>query len=181
GPLIAVEYQVPDHVLTAVLAPLLPAAFMIAVIMTGRARRGDVPDWRWPLVLTPRSIERQPRRGADFASAARAPVWVEVRRHGRSLPIMVGILLPFALLLLFFFDPEMTNGILSVLAGVLLLPPFMAGFAASTVSKSHPQVKDYYGISAFAATRPLTSSAMVAAKLKMAVWSTLAAWLLVLI
>jgi hypothetical protein len=89
--------------------------------------------------------------------------------------------LPFSLLFLFVWDKEMTDGILLTLAGVLLLPPFVAGFAANTVSKSHPQVRDYYGVSAFTATRPMTSAGLVAAKLKMAVLSTLAAWLLVLI
>ena len=33
----------------------------------------------------------------------------------------------------------------------------------------------------FIATRPLTSASLVAAKLKVAIWSTLAAWLLVLV
>jgi hypothetical protein len=40
-------------------------------------------------------------------------------------------------------------------------------------------VGDSYGIAPFIATRPLTGPALIAAKLKMALWSTLAAWLLV--
>jgi len=38
---------------------------------------------------------------------------------------------------------------------------------------------DGYGVTPFLATRPLTSAALVFAKLKMALWSTLVAWLLV--
>src|SRR5437762_2602211 len=38
-----------------------------------------------------------------------------------------------------------------------------------------------YGVPPFSATRPLTSAELIGAKLKMALWSTLAAWLLVLV
>jgi hypothetical protein len=42
-------------------------------------------------------------------------------------------------------------------------------------------VRDSYGVPPFIATRPLTSAELIAAKLKMAMWSTLAAWLVVLV
>jgi hypothetical protein len=57
----------------------------------------------------------------------------------------------------------------------------MASFAAATVSKSSANAGDAYGVTPFIATRPLTNAELIAAKLKMAVWSTIAAWLLVLI
>src|SRR5262249_19889669 len=144
-------------------------------------RRGDVPDWRWLLALPRRVAESRPRRKADFTSPARAQVWFEWRRHGRSLPFIVGILLPFAFVLLFVADSDMPDVVLNTLAGVCFLPPFMAGFAATTVSKTNPYVRDYYGVPPFTGARPLTSAGLVAAKLEMAAWSTLAAWLLVLI
>ena len=40
---------------------------------------------------------------------------------------------------------------------------------------------DSYGVTPFIATRPLSSAALIAAKLKVTIWSTLAAWLLVLV
>jgi hypothetical protein len=181
GPLYAVPYDVPEIVFLSVLGPLTPIAFVVACITTSRARRGIVPDWRWPLAKSAQRANQPAHRRASFSSAERAQVWFEWRRHGRSLPFLVGVLLPFALFFLFIFDIEMPDGILLTLAGVLLLPPFVAGFAANTVSKSHPQVRDYYGVSAFTATRPMTSAGLVAAKLKMAVLSTLTAWLFVLI
>ena len=70
---------------------------------------------------------------------------------------------------------------LYVLIAALLTPPVMAGFAAATVSKANAHGRDSYGVTPFSATRPLTSAALIAAKLKMAIWSTVAAWLLVLI
>jgi hypothetical protein len=55
----------------------------------------------------------------------------------------------------------------------------MAAFAATTYSRANPNARDSYGMPPFIATRPLTSAELIAAKLKAAAWSTLAAWLLV--
>jgi hypothetical protein len=181
GPQVAMEFAVPDGVIIGVLTPLLPLAYGAAFVALDRARRGEVPDWRGWLASLSRIADVFPRRGAPFSSAARAQVWFEWRRHGVSLPFLVLILLPFALLLLFFADPDMPDVVLMSVGGVLLLPMFLAGIAATTVSKTNPYVRDYYGVPPFTATRPMTSAALIAAKLEMALWSTLAAWALVLI
>src|SRR5207253_3927321 len=69
---------------------------------------------------------------SPFASPARAQFWFEWRRHGWSLPALVGILLPFELALLFIpYGPQAL-----VLVAALFTPPFMALFAAATVRKS---------------------------------------------
>src|SRR5712692_5529686 len=115
-----------------------------------------------------------------FPSPARAQVWFEWRRHGRSLPALVGLLLPFELALLWFAN-DAPAFVFEVLFIVLITPPFMAAFTAWTVSKPNPHVRDSWGVPPFIATRPLTSAALIAAKLKMAIWSTLAAWLLVFV
>jgi polyhydroxybutyrate depolymerase len=92
--------------------------------------------------------------------------------------VWVAILLPFELaLLLVPGNPLVHYALLST----LLTPPFMAAFAAAPVRESDPSAHDGYGVTPFIATRPLTSTALVAAKLTMAIWSTLAAWLLVLV
>ncbi|MEX2154732.1 MAG: hypothetical protein WD825_15425 [Gemmatimonadaceae bacterium] len=52
--------------------------------------------------------------------------------------------------------------------------------AAATVRKSNPDARDSLGVSPFIATRPLTNAELIAAKLKATMWSTIAAWLLVL-
>src|SRR5439155_26745811 len=105
-----------------------------------------------------------------FPSAARAQTWFEWRQHGRSLPWLVAILLPFELALLFAFSDTPVL-VVETLLFVLFTPPFMAAFVAATVSKSTP----------FTATRPLTSASLIAAKLRATIWSTLATWLLVLV
>jgi hypothetical protein len=71
--------------------------------------------------------------------------------------------------------------VFTILIGVLLTPPFMASFAAATVSKSGANAGDAYGVTPFIATRPLTNAELIAAKLKMAIRSTLFSWLLLLL
>ena len=64
-----------------------------------------------------------------------------------------------------------------VIGAVLFTPPFMAAFAAPALST----ITSTTSPAPFMARRPLTSASLIAAKLKMTVWSTLAAWLLVVI
>ena len=108
-------------------------------------------------------------------------MWFEWRLHGWSLPALVALLLPFELGLLFLARDEPEAMTMYTLAAILLTPPLMAGFVAATVSKSNPSGRDSYGLPPFIATRPLESTALINAKLKVTLWSTLAAWLLVLI
>jgi hypothetical protein len=168
--LLALHFKASEPVMLAILAPHVPLAFLTARFAVVRARRGDVPDWRGMFARLGQIADVLPRRRDHFPSPARAQVWFEWRRLGRSLPAMVGILLPFELSLLFVFR-EAPVIVFETLFGVLLTPPFIAAFAAATVSS---------GVTPFLATRPMTSAALLAAKLKMTIRSTLAAWLLVL-
>ena len=178
--LLAIYSKAREPLMVAFLAPQVPLAYLVARIAVARARRGDVPDWRPMFARLGRIANVLPRRRDHFASPARAQLWFEWRRHGRSLPALVAILLPFELALLFAAGNTPALVFL-ILLGVLLTPPFMAAFAAATVSRSNPYVSDSYGVPPLTATRPLTSAALIAAKLKMTIWSTLAAWLLVLV
>ncbi len=180
--LLALHFEAPEPVMLAILAPQVPLAYFAARFAVARARRGVVPDWRAVFIWLGRiaAVLAGGRRRDHFASPARAQAWFEWRRHGRLLPALVGILLPFELALLFAAGDTPVL-VFVILLGVLLTPPFMAAFVAATVRKSNADVSDSYGVTPFLATRPLTSPALIAAKLTMAMWSTLAAWLLVLI
>jgi len=166
--LVALNFKPSELVMLAILAPHVPLAFLVARSAVGRARRGDVPDWRGRFVRDVR-----PRSRAPFSSPARAQMWFEWRQYGRSLPFLVAILLPFELALLFPFrhTPEL---IYEVLIIVLFTPPFMGAFVAAAAGRS-------YGLTPFLATRPLTNGSLIAAKMKAMAWSTLAAWSLVFI
>jgi hypothetical protein len=173
--LIALDYRARELVMLALLAPHVPLAYLAARSAVARARRGDVPDWR----LSRRLAHGGTRPRTDFRSAANAQRWIEWRLHGRSLPILVAILLPLELSLLFIFR-ETPVIVFETLLLVLFTPPFMAAFVAATVGKSSPG-SDSHGVAPFLATRPLSSTSLIAAKLRVTVVSTLAAWLLVLL
>lgn len=168
--LLALQYQASESLMVAILAPQLPLAYLTARYAVARARRGDVPDWRGSFTRRGRIAGRLTNRGRHFASPAGAQAWFEWRQHGRSLPTWVAILLPFELALLFVAG-DTPALVFTILAGVVITPPLMAVFAAATVRRA---------VTPFTATRPLASPALVGAKLKAAIGSTLAAWVLVL-
>ena len=169
-----------ELVMLAILAPHIPLAYLVARLAVARARRGDVPDRRRIFARIGRIADLLSRRRDRFRSPASAQAWFEWRRHGRSLPALVGILLPFELFLLFLFRDTPVL-VFETLCAVLLTPPFMAVFVAATVSKPNLNGSDSYGVTPFIATRPLTSVSLVNAKLKVTIWSTLATWLLVIV
>lgn len=177
---LAIHYNASEPLMIAILMPQLPLAYLVARSAVARARRGDVPDWRGMFARAVSLADILRVQRDHFTSPGRAQLWFEWRRHGRSLPGMVAILLPFELALLWLARdaPALADLILVI---VLLTPPFVAAFAATTFSNANPLARDSYGVSPFVATRPLSSAALIAAKLKMAIRSTLAAWLLVVV
>lgn len=177
--ILPIYYKASELVMIAILAPQLPLAYFTACLAVARARRGDVPDWREMFGWLGRIADALPRRRDHFSSPAHAQAWFEWRQHGRSLPALVGILLPFELSMLFIFS-DVPVIVFETLVAVLLTPPFMAVFVAATVSASSPRRSDSYGVAPFNATRPLTSVSLVAAKLTVTIWSTVATWLLVI-
>ncbi|MGZ3373556.1 MAG: hypothetical protein ACXU9O_06160 [Gemmatimonadaceae bacterium] len=178
--LVALQYKAHEPVMLGIIAPQIPLAYLVARFAVARARRGEVPDWRGAFAWLTQSARLPSRRREPFRSAASAQAWFEWRRYGGSLPGWVAILLPFELILLW-AAPDNTALVFTILAGVLLTAPFMASVAAVAVSKSNPNAGDSYGVTPFIATRPLTDAELVAAKLKMAIWSTITAWLLILV
>jgi len=178
--LLALQFKAHELLMLAILAPQIPLAYLVARFAVGRARRGDVPDWRGVFAWLTQIKRLLSRRSEHFRSPASAQAWFEWRRHGRSLPAWVGILLPFELILLWAAG-DSTSLVFTILIGVLLTPPLMASFAAATVSKSGANAGDAYGVTPFIATRPLTNAELIAAKLKMAIRSTIVAWFLVLV
>jgi hypothetical protein len=179
GTTLAFLSQARELLMLAVLAPLLLLAYGTACRGVARARRGDVPDWRRPFARV-RHLVRWRRRRADFTSPAQAQAWLEWQRHGRTLPALVAYLLPFELALLFAARGA-TALVLAILTGVCLTPPFMAAFVAAAVRKASPAERDGYGVTPFLATRPMSSAALVRAKLVMALRSTLATWFVLLL
>ncbi|HET9709679.1 MAG TPA: hypothetical protein VFP39_15375 [Gemmatimonadales bacterium] len=180
--LLALRYNAGERLMLAITAPLIPLAYLTARVAVARARRGMVPDWRGAFTWIARLAPVRTARGR-FASPARAQAWLEWRRHGWTLPALVGILLPCELALLF-ATGDTPSLVWIILFGVLLTPPFMAAFVAATVRKPDldgREAREDYGLAPFLATRPLSNRALVAAKLEMSLWSTAVTWTFVLI
>jgi polyhydroxybutyrate depolymerase len=177
----AIELEARESVMLAIMAPQVPLAYLAARYAVGRARCGDTPDWRGLFARLGRIADVLPRRRGRFPSAARAQAWFEWRQHGRSLPAWVAILVPFEVLFLYLVRHEPPVLTMIALVVLLLTPPFLAAFVAVTVGRSNPDASNAYGLTPFVATRPLSTAALVAAKLRMALVSTLFAWLLVLV
>ncbi len=188
--LLAMHFSVSEPVMLAFLVPQLPLAYLTACYAVARARRGDVPDWRPRFMRTPAEAGAigavaagavsAPLNRADFSSPARAQLWFEWRRHGRTLPALVAMVLPFELAL-FWIARDAPGLLLELLVLALITPPLLALFTATSVSKANPDARDSHAMSPFIATRPLSSADLVAAKLEMAARSTLATWLLVIV
>lgn len=174
--LTAIEFKARERTMLFLLAPLIPLAYLMAVSAVSRARRGDVPAWSVTERFA-RAFQGSAPRG-DFTSPAHAQLWFEWRQYGRSLPLLVGIVLPFGLLLLVPFR-ETPAVVIEVVAGALLMPAFLAGFVAATVGKSSANASGSYGITPFLATRPVPDRSLVVAKWQAALLSTLLAWLVV--
>lgn len=173
---IALENKPRESTMLLLLAPWVPLAYVTAVSAVRRARRGDVPDWGMAERFAP-AFTRSPAR-RDFRSVSRAQLWFEWRQYGRSLPLLVAIVLPVGLALLFPFR-ETPVIVVEIVVASLLLPAFMAIFVAATVAKSSSNASESYGITPFIATRPVEDRALVVAKWQASLLSTLAAWMIV--
>jgi hypothetical protein len=174
----ALETRPREGTMLLLLAPWVPLAYVTAVSAVRRARRGDVPDWGVAERFAPAFTFSAARR--DFQSAARAQLWFEWRQYGRSLPLLVAIVLPVGLSLLFLFR-ETPIIVVEIVVTSLLLPAFMAIFVAATAGKSSSNASESYGITPFIATRPVEDRALVVAKWQAALLSTLAAWMIVIV
>ena len=175
--LIALYSRSPEWVILAITLPQLPLAYLTARYAVARARRGVVPVWRVRAVVPSAASAISKEGRTPFASPAHAQAWFEWKRHGRALPVWVAIVLPFLLLILWTAGTSTTLVVVTLLAA-LVTPMVMALFSGVTVARSG-NTSDWFGLPPFCAVRPLTNGQLLAAKLKMTMWSTLAAWCVV--
>lgn len=171
----ALESKARESTMLLLLAPFVTLAYVAAFAAVRSARRGDVPEWGSSAPASTRSSALRNFRSAKFAQ-----LWFEWRQFGRTLPLLVAIVLPAALSLLFLFRDTPVI-VVEIVVLSLVLPPFMAIFVAATAGKSSANATQSYGITPFVATRPVEDRALVVAKWQAALLSTLAAWMIVAI
>lgn len=169
----AIELELSESAMLTFLLPQLPLAYLTAWWAVARARRGELPDWR-----VFRRERRQRTRGR-FAGPAGAQAWLEWRRGGGSLPVMVAFVMPFAAGNLFIPGNDTAPVVFATIAVMLIAPPIMAGFASGMNSRPNPHATDPLALSPLDATRPVTTAALVGAKVRVTLASTVIAWLLV--
>jgi hypothetical protein len=173
------DYGAPEVGLLGLFAALVPAAYAVARAGVARARCGDNPEWQVLSELRIRVTPRKERPRRPFPSPARAQLWIEWQRHAPSFLFPVGgylvLLLASYLSWVHWGGGDRIKLLLLFPAAPLLFAPFLGfefGRAGETPGNRHL-------LSSFTATRPMTSTALVAAKLKAAALATLAGWALV--
>ncbi|MBP3956087.1 hypothetical protein J8F10_12415 [Gemmata sp. G18] len=154
-----------NTILTALAVVLIPVAFLVARAGVGRARCGDSPDWLRAIGALRRPRELRARR--PFASPMSAQVWYEWRVRGLGFPLLVlfalSILVACALLLEPPGDRKPGFGV-----ALLCIPPLMAAFCGQYMGAMGDITHGVFNLPAFAATRPMSNSALVSAKLRAA-------------
>jgi hypothetical protein len=178
--ILAIELKVPESTMVAVMATLVPLAYLTGYQALTLARRGGVADWRERFGSGAGTRSRS--RGRHFASPAAAQLWLEWRQRGRSLPVLVAIVLPFELGLLFMRGMDASpRTVYYALLAVLLTPRLMAAYVAVSFRSANPHEGDPHAMPHFMAARPMSSSGLVGAQLGAAALSTLVTWALVLL
>jgi hypothetical protein len=178
GTMAALKLDVPEWAISISLGVALIVGLVAAGVGVGRARSGTVPSWTW-LTGLGTSLARPSGPRPGFGSAGRALTWYERRRHGLALPLMVAVIVPICMSS--FFLEEITPAILVRNLGLaMMVPVFCAGMGAGQLGRTNTWVREQYGLSSFAATRPVSTATMVAAKLRAAARTTLVTWGLVL-
>ena len=178
GIVLAFEWKLSFAVMAAILVPMFPLAYLTAHGAVARARRGDVPEWRAAHATAGIMPASRGASGRPFTSPIVAQTWCEWREYGWSLPVWAGIVVPVECVLMSLVlgtNPAVLTWV--TIAIVLVTLPIVASFVASTVGKAGPHTRDDHGLPPFLATRPLTTVALITAKLRAATASTMVAWL----
>lgn len=163
-----------DRVLSVLGVALVAAAFLAACVGVGRARRGDTPDWSLP-----RRDGRPTASGRSlrpFRSAVRAQVWYEWRARGRGFVLATACFLVLLAGVSAATEQYVENQA-SIASTFFLIPILLATTGATYAGAT---TGSNGGLSAYAATRPLSNVEFVRAKFVAAALATVAAWLVVL-
>jgi hypothetical protein len=170
-----------EEYVAAMYAGLTLVAWAASYLGVKHARRGDVPDWGAFLKPLRQLARWLPPRRTPFVFAARAQAWFEWRLTGHTLATMTGLVLPFSLIPLLFARNDVIPTEQTLLSA-LTIPVYLAGLAGGWPGTGRNRwVKDRSGIMPFIATLPMSTADLIGAMLRAAAWSTLAAWMVVVL
>jgi hypothetical protein len=171
-----------EPLLVGLYAALIPLSAAAALAGVAHARHSAGSVWRGlPRTRPPASRTLAPRWTA-FPSLARAQLWYEMRRHFLPFPLAVGAFTALVLVLLLLAGwPLEPSARLFLIGNLISYPLLFAPFFGCFLGRTGTTAANPYLLASFTATRPMPCSAVIAAKLKVATLSTVAAWGLVVI
>jgi hypothetical protein len=166
---VCIYFQVPTQILATASAALIPIGYGVAVAGVQRARCGGATVWRW------RSAPARPSTAPatrPFPTPAAALFWLDWRRNGFAMPLMVALVAgPYCAIMLFKLDAITAAKLLISLAATPLLFALGVGGALGSVN---PMVRGARPAPAFMIARPIPTLDMIAVKLRVAAAITLA-------
>jgi hypothetical protein len=159
--------------LVASLSVLIALSYLVAVRGVARDRRGDSLDAGWLAAFLARRRERLVARLSPRATPASAQRWLELRRHSWLVPMIAAcyIVVVLCSLNLPLYPANMTHLVLPIVG----LPPLLGLFLGFGMGKTTFWSGDL-ALSAFSATRPVTSAALAQAKLDAAAARAVRTW-----
>lgn len=183
--LAARAFGFPEPLLIGGLLGTIGLGMIAAVEGVARARRGDGTAPLW----TARRVFRAtaPPRRSPFKSGERAQIWLELRRSGpmMAMLILAAPVLTFVLLLFqsnpasLYVSGLMIPRSIFPLAIALGAPPFLAGLIGGNLGRANPWEKSL-ATPAFLAAKPMEDATLVAAKLKASAIMVIASWAVIL-
>lgn len=159
-------------------------AYLVALFAVERDRRGGRFGWAALWARVSRLADLSPRQNRPFGSPAAAQFWFEWRRGGWLLPLavaffMVLILGPVSWVVMIESPPGVAgidaDSTVTMLCLVLALPLWLSFFVGQR--NAELELKP----AAFQLLHPLSSGAMILAKLRVALASALLSWLMVVV
>jgi hypothetical protein len=155
------------------------AAFLTSWIYVARQRSGSSAILGRITWLALPVWKHLPRRDRIFSSAQAAQFWLEWRRSGFVLPLLVGCLLALVITPLSWFLRNDGSDSLRILVATLAMPPILALAIGKAFSRPDFWSGDL-SIPGFISVRPLSTRDMVAIKIRVAGVTSLISWVLTL-
>jgi hypothetical protein len=166
--------------LSLILVGLMAMAYAATLVTIDIQRRGGARGWAifQPLIdIVTRAI---PHRARPIKSPDAALFWIEFRRTGFVLPAAVIVTMALILGPVLAFTGRQEKETLWAEMWIAIMPVLIAFPIGLGFGKPDFWSLDI-GLSPFAATRPVSSGQLIAAKLKAAAGSALLAWTIVLV
>jgi hypothetical protein len=160
---------------------VFPVAFLLAWAGVACARRGDSPDWLRAIrsFRSTRAKQQVWQERSPFASALRAQVWYEWRLRGVGFPLLV-LFVVAVLMLLGLLKERNAEQLANYSVAFLVIPLLFAGMCGSFTGTTGEVTRSLFVLSGFAATRPMSNTAFVVAKLWAAAIAAVVTWVMVL-